>query len=894
MAAGLNFFLSDYHLNANKNQFGRKSCNRKVLMQNPMRRPSSTIFFLLFCTLQTQAQPDLDRGWQFFYRGEYGSAMQAFERAADFAGQSLALEEMGEYDRARSVVLQAHEKTPAAELANRLGEISLQANEQTEALRYFNEALRLNSNFRPAQLNLAILQWHRGERVAARTALLTFLDFYQSSKQLTAAEIAMVARACIYLARFKDANRLFEEAVKKEPHNWTLYIPWGDLFLEKYNIPDASGVYQDALKKNPRAVPALCGLARCLATENMREALAMAQRAVTLNSNSPLARTTLAELYLIANDEKTATAELEKISARFQNYLPALALRAILADRRNDSATVERLCQQSAQINPKSPDIYIRLGEDAARRYLFRESVAYFRKALEIDSDNWNAAAELGTSLSRLGEEKEAKALLERAFERDPYNVLSGNLLNLFDDFAKYDTIRTPHFLLRLHRDDKPIIGATAAALCEAAYKSMATRYNVTFPKPILVEIFPKHDDFAVRCFGLPGAQVFLGICFGRLIAMDSPRAREQGDFNWQETLWHEIAHVFHLELTANRIPRWLAEGIAVYEATNARREWDMNMELVMIRALENKQLLPLRDLDEGFTRRPELISLAYYQASQIISFIERKYGFNKVLALFPHFRQNKKTGQAIAAVFGQSVDEFDKAFQNFLRERFNPTRVKVDWPYSQSDPMRGPPKEPEALRKQAESNPQNFFANLYYGTHLAEVGNSSEAEVYLKKAKALLPEYVDEKNPYVLLANLYWKQNRRREAVAELEYLVSKNGKNFKEAIRLNEWQLALGDTAAATKALERALAIFPYKVELQSQYGRLLLARRQPQQAVQTFQTVLAMNPVDRADSFCWLAQAYLKNGQKVQAKKNALQALEIAPNFERAQEILLQAVE
>ncbi len=842
------------------------------------------------------------RGWQFFYRGEYGSAALAFERAAAepaarlaaLVGQSLALEEMGEYDRARSVVAGEHAKIPAAEFANRLGEIVLRLGEQTEALRYFNEALRLNSDFRPGQLNTAILQWHRGERAAARRGLVPFLDFYQTAKQLTAADLMMIARACVYLERYKDANRLFQDAIKQEPDNWTLYIPWGDLFLEKYNVGDARGVYQDAIKRNPRAVPALCGLARCLATENMREALAVAQRALSLNPNSPLARTTLAELHLAMNNEKDAAAELEKTGGRFPNYLPALALRAVLADRRNDATIVTRLCEQSAAINPKSPDIYIRLGEDAARRYLFRESVAYFRQALELDPESWSAAAELGTSLSRLGEEKEAKALLERAFERDPYNVLAGNLLNLFDDFAKYDTMRTPHFLLRLHREDKPIIGATAANLCEAAYKSMASRYNVTLPNPILIEIFPKHDDFAVRCFGLPGAQVFLGICFGRLVAMDSPRAREQGDFNWQETLWHEIAHVFHLELTANRIPRWLAEGIAVYEATNARPEWDMNMEVVMIRALRNAQLLPLRDLDDGFTRRPDLVSLAYYQASQIIAFIERKYGFNKVLALFPHFRQGKKTDEAISAVFGQSVDEFDKAFQDFLRERFHPSRVKVEWPYSQIDPMKGPPKDLEALRKSAAEEPQNFFANLHYGARLAEIGSPAEAEVYLKKAKTLLPEYVDAKNPYLLLADLYWKQNRRREAAAELEYLTAKNGKSFQEAVRLSEWQLALGDTAAAAKALERALAIFPYKVELQSQYGRLLIARRQPQRAVQTFRTVLAMNPVDRADAYCWLAQAYLAWGQKLPAKKHALQALEIAPNFERAQEILLQAVE
>jgi tetratricopeptide (TPR) repeat protein len=228
------------------------------------------------------------------------------------------------------------------------------------------------------------------------------------------------------------------------------------------------------------------------------------------------------------------------------------------------------------------------------------------------------------------------------------------------------------------------------------------------------------------------------------------------------------------------------------------------------------------------------------------------------------------------------------------LREKFHPSQVKVEWPYENSDPGHGPPRETEALRRQAEKDPQSFFANLFYGAQLAEIGNHAEAEVYLKKAKALLPEFVEPNNPYVLLADLYWKQNRRREAVAELEYVTAKNGRSFQEAVRLSEWQLALGDTAAATRAVERALNIFPYNFELQRQYGRLLLTRRQPQRAVQTFRTVLAMNPVDRAEAYCWLAQAYLVWGQRQQAKKHALLALEIAPNFERAQEILLQAVE
>ena len=73
--------------------------------------------------------------------------------------------------------------------------------------------------------------------------------------------------------------------------------------------------------------------------------------------------------------------------------------------------------------------------------------------------------------------------------------------------------------------------------------------------------MFPKHDDFAVRNVGLPGMIGALGACFGRVVTLDSPRARPPGDFNWGATLWHELAHVITLQMSKNRVPRWLTEG---------------------------------------------------------------------------------------------------------------------------------------------------------------------------------------------------------------------------------------------------------------------------------------------------------------------------------------------
>ena len=91
-----------------------------------------------------------------------------------------------------------------------------------------------------------------------------------------------------------------------------------------------------------------------------------------------------------------------------------------------------------------------------------------------------------------------------------------------------------------------------------------------------------------------------LGACFGRVVTMDSPKAREPGTFSWQATLWHELAHVVTLQLSNQRVPRWLTEGISVYEEGKARQEWGREMEVPFAMALQRKETLQA----EGSERR--------------------------------------------------------------------------------------------------------------------------------------------------------------------------------------------------------------------------------------------------------------------------------------------------
>jgi Flp pilus assembly protein TadD len=72
------------------------------------------------------------------------------------------------------------------------------------------------------------------------------------------------------------------------------------------------------------------------------------------------------------------------------------------------------------------------------------------------------------------------------------------------------------------------------------------------------------------------------------------------------------------------------------------------------------------------------------------------------------------------------------------------------------------------------------------------------------------------------------------------------------------------------------------------------MALASGQTADAVRNFRVALAAGPVDRATAHTDLAEALLQAGNRAEAKRQALAALEVAPTYERAQELLLKLID
>jgi len=420
--------------------------------------------------------------------------------------------------------------------------------------------------------------------------------------------------------------------------------------------------------------------------------------------------------------------------------------------------------------------------------------------------------------------------------------------------------------------------------LAKESLAALSQRWEFTPKGPILVEMFPNHDDFAVRTLGLPGMIGALGACFGRVITIDSPRARAPGSFNWGETLWHEMAHVITLQLSNNRLPRWLSEGASVYEERRARKEWGREMEIPFARAMDRGKLISLRDLNSGFSN-PEQISYSYYQASLVVEHIVEVYGQPKLRALVAAYADGADTEAAITKALGVDIDALQKSFDGFLEGRYAGLRTALAVPEGLT-----PATPLELVKVIASANPGSYTAQMALGDAQIE-SNPDGAIAAFERAAKLIPNVTGEDSPDAKIAAVAVKKGDQPRAAAALENLTGMSNTDLASARQLATLVDPARDRGRLQIALKSIVAIDPFDGAAHATLGRLALEAKRVDEAIRMFRVALATKPLDRASAHVDLAEALAEGGQRDEAKREALAALEIAPTFTRAQDLLLR---
>ena len=831
--------------------------------------------------------------------GQYKDAARAFRTILENDPSSYdvrrdlirALLSTGEYDASE---LLAREAPAPGAFANTLGEILVIRGKLEEAATAFQESIDANArDALTAEVNLAELLFSRGEIDEAMTRFDRFIDIYNASNgRLSATELVAVGRAVRYLGRtnpdlFQDALRAFDEATTIAPTWHEPRVRAGELFLETYSSTDAQSEFEKVLGVNPRHPGALLGLAKALEFDGTSDAGKVLGQLLEINSNHLEARALLANQHLTRERYQDAYEQAEMALAVNPNSLVALTALAGTHLLRGDLEKFQEVRARVLKLNPRYSGLDAKLAELAVQTRRYGDAVSRAEAAVELDPHSWTAWGLLGMNELRLGDIEQGRTHLMRAFEGDPYNPWFKNNLDLLDTFERFEIHETDHFELFLHGTESDLLATYLAPIAEEAYESLTRRYGSEPLLPVRAELFPSHADFSVRTLGETGLGA-LGVSFGRVLVMDSPGARERGDYNWASVFWHELSHTFHLAISDNRVPRWFSEGLAVHEQRKARQGWGHQVTIPFLRALADGNLKKVSELNDGFMRPdyPQQVIFSYYQSSLVFEVIEDRYGFAAIRKMLEGYKRGETTAELFESLLSINLEDFDQEFEEFLQDRFriplNGLAEIGEAPLSGSDITE--------LEDWANLHPGDFIARLRLGAALVGEERYTEAQPHLEAARKIFPNYGGPDSPYWYLAQAYNGVGDLTGAEQALSQLIQRSESNYDAYTMHADVLEQLDRPKEAADALDKAVLVWPYEIELHQRLATLHAEIGNYSRASRERAAVVALNPTDKAQALYALAIAYQEAGDLIGARSAVLQALEIAPNFDAALELLL----
>ncbi len=758
--------------------------------------------------------------------------------------------ETGNYERAAELVRRLAGRGPQGIAAGTLlGEAELARGRLDEAQRAL-EAVASEPAAHRARVLLGRTLIRRGRAAEAQRPLMALVQAYndESIGPRDAEGLAYVAMAANLLGSPHDANDAFGESTRIDPRRAETQLEWAELFLSHYDAGHAEESVRAALEANPNSARGQALLARVLLTQSLdfihaQEAL---DRALAINPNLVAAHVTRAGITIRDMDLDAASAHLDAALAIDPNDLEALSVRAAVAFLRGDDPGYRAALRQVFDRNPHYADAYSIIGEYAEWEHRYPRIVEMAREALQIDPEDARAHATLGINLLRMGREEDGLSALRDAWRRDHFNVRVYNLLELWDRTLTpdYELVTSDPFVFRLHRQERAVMEPTLRATLGGAYEDMRRRYGFTPAGPVQIELFSTTEHFSVRTSGLPNAGV-QGVCFGQVITALSPRA---APFNWGQITWHELAHVFHIQLSRNRVPRWFTEGLAEYETMIARPEWQREEDHRLYLALAGDRLPPVARLNHAFThaRTADAITVAYYASSMLVKYIVDTYGFERIPRMLRAWGAGESSGAVVQHVLGVSIERLDRDFREHTRRRLagRADDFAVDFAaYTDLD----------AIRAAAEQRPRDADAQAALAAALTvRGGDPVEAMTAVRAAL-----HLDAEHPVArfIAARLAMARRELPTARADLRRFFASGHDGYAPRIFQARVAMASEDLPGARRALEAASAIDPARIE--AWQGLRTIAERMddPELAVRVLRELTRVDQHDRDANFAML---------------------------------------
>ncbi|MDR3635676.1 MAG: peptidase MA family metallohydrolase [Isosphaeraceae bacterium] len=699
-----------------------------------------------------------------------------------------------------------------------------------------------------------------------------------------------------FLARGADSKKVLDQfydvAVKEQPDLLDAYFATAELALAKQDYALAAETLRKAPKEAATEAQYHYLLARAYAAEDRAGFEKELDEALKINS-SHVDSLLLRADHLIDSERYTDADKTLKQASAVNPGEPRLwAYRAVLAHLRNDPAGEATAHEAALKPWAANPEVDHLIGRKLSQKYRFAEGSARQRQALALDPDYLPAKVQLCEDLLRLGEETEGWLIANEVFAKDGYNVVAYNLVTLHDRLAGFRTLQADGFLLRMDPREADLYGERVLALLRRARKTLCAKYGVTVNEPVVVEIFPQKKEFAVRTFGLPGAEGFLGVCFGRVITANSPASQGEHPANWEAVLWHEFCHVVTLSKTHNKMPRWLSEGISVYEEEQQDPAWGSSLSPQYRQMLLGEDFTPLSRLSSAFLAPKSglHIQFAYFESALAVEYLVQRFGTETLKALLDDLGTGEALNEALPKRTHLTLDQLDGEFARFARQRAESVAPEATW----EEPDLPDDADSRAIETWLEKHPKSFPGLRRLGARLVAEEKWSRAKDVLEQVKRMYPEYVGAENAYVLLATVSKRLSDKAAEHAVLDDLATRDGSAGPAYLRLIELDEAAGDWEGVARNACRMLAVNPLTPIPHRALGRAAEHLNHREEALTAYRALALLDETDPADVHFRLAKMLAQSGKTGEARREVLKALEDAPRFREAHRLLLKLTE
>ncbi|HVZ74253.1 MAG TPA: tetratricopeptide repeat protein [Polyangia bacterium] len=763
-----------------------------------------------------------------------------------------------------------------------------------------------------------------GDRTALAPLLARSYDDWNAGRvdRKNAAALVAIATAARLDGNWKDANETLRDAVRADARATAANLDWGWMFLEKHAADEAEASFRAVLAVDADEPDAHVGLARALLDRRYDVAAARAElaRALAINPRHPGALALRAELALDREDRAAAAADVAALRATNPVDPGAARVAAAAAMLGDDEATFRRERDADLAAHVGDADLFAFVAEVLVRQRRYDEAGAVAEAGAALDPTCARCLSAEATTLLRLGDEARGLEALRRAWKLDPYDARTFNLLDLYEKVipARYVTLATAHLRFRVEPATRAAIEEVVGPFLEETYARDVARYGFEPKGPITFELYGDPSHFAIRTVGLPTIGVS-AVCFGRVITSQAPTNHA---FNWGMVLAHELAHVFAIELSRSRVPRWFTEGLSEVETMRQRPEWARHDDVALWGAARRGELHPLASLSDAFldARDADAAVAAYAQAALAVDFFERRFGFAKIRAALVAFGRGAREGAALEGLAGMPATALEKAFRAELDSRFArydaqwvPTerlRLPVDVATGLAALQHGDEAAARAAlararaaasksaadraaeaflagelalaHREADAATSAFTGVLAESTSsrsfdgydvrvrlaLAEIhrGDRAAAEAHLRRAIAFDDARVE---PHALLAEMFADEGRDADRAAELEAALRLEPQSAARAKELVLGSARAGRSARVLWAAPVATFIDPADGDVFAAYGRALAATGQPAAAVKQLERALLFHPTDAAAVHRGLADLYAKLGDRARAE-------------------------